>query len=370
MALFRFSDLRGHRAPLAALQRLVARGLAGHAYLFEGPAGVGKDTVAQAFLARLACVGALAEAADACGLCRSCAALLRSEHPDMTRIAKDGASIKIDQVRDSLKRLRYEPTVGRIKGVLVESADLLREEAANALLKTLEEPPSATVFVLVTSKPQRLLDTIRSRCQALRFAELSLDDVAALLVAENVPADEARVAAALAQGSMHRARELCDPARMAVVDLVARFTLGLGTTPPSDAAGFVDALGAQVALVGATAEAAETETEASTAGATAPPSVAATPPGKVGREDLQGVIDVVRAVLRDALLVGAGQDPDTLPHARYAADLRRLAGRCDAGRLLEVVDACGRLEDRLTVNPNPRLALQALLVDAAQRMKA
>jgi DNA polymerase III delta' subunit len=371
MPLYPFTSIRGHRNQVAALQRLVAKGQPGHAYLFEGPEGVGKDTVAQAFLARLACLDAAPEAPDPCGHCRSCHALQRGEHPDLTRLQRDGQFIKIEAVRNATQRLRYEPVLGRIKGVIIEDADALGETAANALLKTLEEPWPGTVFVLVTSKPQVLLDTIRSRCQVLRFAELSPDDIAALLVQEGHAQELAVIAAQLAGGSMKEGRVLCDPQRMALVDLVTRFALGLGQQPPTDAAGFVDLLAARLSNVG--------KPEADEA--TEPPEGKA-PEGKPAenkaaesktrkeftRLDLQWTLDVLRAVMRDAVLVASGLDPVALPNARHGAALQALAERTETTRLIGVVDACQRLEERMNLNPNPRLALAALLVEAGMRL--
>ena len=349
MALHRFSAVRGHRAQVAALARLVVRGTPGHAYLFEGPEGVGKDVIAQALLARLACTRPLPDDPEPCGQCPSCAAFVRGDHPDVTRLERDGATIKIDQVRTAVKRLRYEPVVGAIKGLIVDSADLLREEAANAMLKTLEEPSGRTVFILVTSKPQVLLDTIRSRCQVLRFAPLSPDDVAALLMAEGQPAEMARPASALADGSMTLGRTLCDEARMAFVDHVVAFALRLGVEAPSEAAAFVEGLGGR--LVGIRPE----ETEAK---------------GKdLVRADLPWILEILRSAWRDALLVATGIPAETLPHARVAADLRALAQRVDPGRLVAAIDATQRLEDRLVLNPHPRLAMTAVLVDAAVQLR-
>lgn len=357
MPLHPFTSIRGHRSQVAALQRLVAKEQPGHAYLFEGPEGVGKDTVAQAFLARLACLEAPPDSPDPCGHCRSCHALQRGEHPDLTRLQRDGQFIKIEAVRNATQRLRYEPVLGRIKGVVIEDADALGEPAANALLKTLEEPWPGTVFVLVTSKPQVLLDTIRSRCQVLRFAELAPDDIAALLVHEGRAPELARVAAQLAGGSMKEARVLCDPQRMALVDLVTQFALGLGQQPPTDAAAFVDLLAARLAQAG--------QEEGEEAAEKAPDSKGRK---EFTRLDLQWVLDVLRAVMRDAVLVASGLDAAALPNARHAAALQNLVERTEATRLIGIVDACQRLEDRMNLNPNPRLALEALLVEAGMRL--
>ncbi len=350
MALHRFSAIRGHRAQVAALARLVLRGTPGHAYLFEGPEGVGKDVVAQALLARLACMQPDANNPDPCGRCPSCAAFNRGDHPDVTRLERDGATIKIDQVRAAVKRLRYEPVVGAVKGLIVESAELLREEAANAMLKTLEEPSGQTVFILVTSKPQLLLDTIRSRCQVLRFAPLSPDDVAALLMAEGQPADLARPASALAEGSMTLGRTLCDASRMAFVDHVVDFALRLGQDAPSEAAAFVEGLGAR--LVGIRPDDVEAK-------------------GKdLVRADLPWILEILRSAWRDALMVATGMPAESLPHARVAVGLRTLAHRVDAGRIVAAIDATQRLEDKLVLNPNPKLAMTAVLVEAAIQLRS
>ena len=349
MTLHRFSAVRGHRAQIAALQRLVVRDRPGHAYLFEGPEGVGKDVVAQALLSRLACTKAAPDVAEPCGHCPSCAAFIRGDHPDVTRLERDGATIKIDQVRNAVKRLRYEPVVGAIKGLIVDAADLLREEAANAMLKTLEEPSGQTVFILVTAKPQMLLDTIRSRCQVLRFAPLSPDDVAALLQAEGQPADMAGPASALAEGSMTLARTLCDPARMAFVDHVVAFALQLGQGAPSESAAFVEGLGPR--LVGIRPEDSDGK-------------------GKdLVRADLPWLLEILRSAWRDALMVATGMAAESLPHAREAAALRAMAARVDAGRLVAAIDATQRLEDRLVLNPNPKLAMNAVLIDAAVHLR-
>ena len=349
VSLVRFSQIRGHRAQISALERLVTRGTPGHAYLFEGPEGVGKDTVAQALLTRLACTQTDKLNPEPCGQCSSCLGFLRGDHPDVTRLERDGATIRIDPVRAALKRLRYEPVLGAIKGLIIESAELLREEAANALLKTLEEPSGSTIFVLVTSKPQLLLSTIRSRCQTLRFSSLSPTDVAAILMAEGQPADMAGPASALADGSLTLGRTLCHEARMNFVDYVVAFALNLGLQPGSEAAAFVESLGPR--LVGIRAEEGEGK-------------------GKdITRADLPWILEIVRTAWRDALLVAHGTDARTLPHARAHVALQALADRADAGKLIAAIDAAQKVEERLNLNPNPKLALTALLVEAGTRLR-
>lgn len=379
MALVTFADVRGHTAQIEVLRRICASAQPAHAYLFEGPEGVGKQTVAWALAARLACLRAKGNG-DACGRCRSCRALVRGEHADLGLLQKDGTGIKIDQVRSALKRLRFEPVLGRCKTLIVESADLLREEAANALLKTLEEPPPDTHFILLSSRPQRLLRTIISRCQALRFSQLAPEDVRSLLVDEGHPADVAAVAAALSEGSLARARPLCHADWLQAVDEVAQFTLSLDSRPVSDAAGFVEAFSsrwAELEKVGAPDETPdEPAPTSSVADARAlarglPPAVKkkrAAPARKgrgLDREGLVWAADVIRVVLRDALLVAGGLSAHDLPHARYAEALEHLADGAGCAGILGALQACDQLDERLTFNPNARLSLEALLVQAA-----
>jgi DNA polymerase-3 subunit delta' len=119
----------------------------------------------------------------------------------------DSGSIKIEQVRDVVERAAYRPFEGRLRVVIIDEADALMSAAQNALLKTLEEPPSASMFILVTSRPDMLLPTVRSRCPKLAFRPLAEDEVAAVLVARGRSETEAHAVAALADGSIGRALE-------------------------------------------------------------------------------------------------------------------------------------------------------------------
>ena len=110
---------------------------------------------------------------DACGTCASCKRIARGVHADVLLVEPgESGTIKIDQVREAIDRAAYRPFEGRRRVVIVDDADALNAEAQNALLKTLEEPPAASTFVLVTSRPDMLLPTVLSRCQRLRFGRL------------------------------------------------------------------------------------------------------------------------------------------------------------------------------------------------------
>jgi DNA polymerase III subunit delta' len=224
------STLRGQPTALATLRRGLAAGRVHHALLFDGPGGVGKTLAAFGLAQALVCDRRAAGVADACGLCRACVrAVPRGEakttlHPDVTVIERglydpalinrrtpETQEISIDQIRTLvLARAAFPPHEGRAKVFVIKRAEELSHAAANALLKTLEEPGSGTHFVLLSSAPDSLLPTIRSRTLRIRFGALPDDTVADLLVERGIDRAQANTTAALAGGSMSTALALGD----------------------------------------------------------------------------------------------------------------------------------------------------------------
>jgi DNA polymerase-3 subunit delta' len=203
-------DIVGHRRLVSLLARAIARETLPPSLLFAGPAGVGKRRTAVALAQVVNCLeprpdGGLER--DACGSCVACRRIARGVHPDVILIEPgETGTIKIEQVRDVVDRAVYRPFEGRRRVVIIDGADGLVAPAQNALLKTLEEPPSASIFVLVSSLPDALLPTVRSRCPRLRFGPVSAGEVAEALVRDHRYAEpEARAAAADANGSIGQA---------------------------------------------------------------------------------------------------------------------------------------------------------------------
>jgi DNA polymerase-3 subunit delta' len=199
--------IRGQDRAIDLLRRSLTAGKLPHAYLFAGPDGVGKRTTALALAQALNCERTPGAALCECGPCEKIAAGI---HPDVITLAPGGAGkqIVIEQVRDLMLALGFPPHEGRARVVIVDDADKMNPAAQNALLKTLEEPPARTHLVLCTTAPDRLLVTIRSRCQRVRFAALAADAIAAVLRAQGADEATAQQAARVSGGSAARAAEL------------------------------------------------------------------------------------------------------------------------------------------------------------------
>jgi DNA polymerase-3 subunit delta' len=232
-----FSHILGQHAAVATITTALRRGRVHHAYRFEGPEGTGKELCAFALAQALVCT---AKDPLGCGVCDACrrAALRSSErpevplHPDVTIVEKNfyppetiGRSrpelieISVDQIRTIvLSHAAYPPHEGRARVFIVRRAEELSQSAANAFLKTLEEPRPGTHFILLTARGDRLLDTIRSRTLPVRFGPLPEAVVRGILRARGVPEDRHDLAVELGAGSASLALELCDEERTAARD--------------------------------------------------------------------------------------------------------------------------------------------------------
>jgi DNA polymerase-3 subunit gamma/tau len=211
-----FADVVGQQHVTRTLSNAVRSGRVAHAYIFSGARGVGKTTTARVLAKALNCVKG--PAAEPCNECDSCREIGLGSSLDVIEI--DAASNRgIDQIRELREMVRYAPAGGRYKVVILDEAHMLTDEASNALLKTLEEPPDKVIFVMATTEPENLAETIRSRSQhfhfrALSFAEI-VDALEQICVKENLTAEPGALAvmARAAEGSLRDALSLLEQAR-------------------------------------------------------------------------------------------------------------------------------------------------------------
>jgi len=204
----RFSAILGHARAGEFLRTAVANDRLAHALVFAGPDGVGKRSVALALAAWQQC--AAPSPSDACGDCAPCRQIAAGSHPDvqLVAVATGKKEIGVDRMRDLKRFMQLQPLCGKAKVAIIDNAHMLTVAAQNALLKTLEEPPSRSLLILVANNPDALLPTVRSRCQRLHFFALDTDSVVGILVAHGIDAAAAREVAALAEGSPGRALAL------------------------------------------------------------------------------------------------------------------------------------------------------------------
>ena len=204
-----FKEIRGQEKAIAFLQGVIANERVASAYLFAGMGGIGKTTTALAFARLLNCEDPVD--GDACAQCDSCRKIFDGNHPDIHVIKpeKDKKVIGIEQVREIERHIAFSPVSARYRVMIIDPADRMTDEAANAFLKTLEEPPPRNVFILNVRDPGDLFPTIVSRCQRVPFKPLATEHIADFLThEEHVDAERARLVARLAEGSLGRAQRL------------------------------------------------------------------------------------------------------------------------------------------------------------------
>ena len=221
MVLRSWGQLKGHNEQRQLFRRTLTRGRLSHAYVFAGPAGVGKHAFARLLAMSMFCRNHPPEELNVCGECRACRGFVVNSWPDfhqVDRLGKKGKILIGQMVGEDDKRGReglcYElsmiPQVSDRRVAIINDAHRMTNEAANALLKTIEEPPASALIVLVTESPESLLPTIRSRCQQVRFFPLSPAEIKLLLLQNGLVESESTAdsVSELCEGSLETAHQL------------------------------------------------------------------------------------------------------------------------------------------------------------------
>jgi len=376
-----FGALAGQDAVVAELAAAASGGPGAitHAWLFTGPPGSGRSVAARSFAAAVLCD------AHGCGHCPSCRQVAAGSHADLLLVRPDGLSYGVKQTRDLVLRAATAPVYGRWRVVLFEDADRATEQAANALLKAIEEPAPRTIWLLCAPSAADLPTTIRSRCRLVTLRIPPTGAVADVLVAEGVDQELALAAARAAQGHIGRARRLAtDPEaaqRRAAVLRIPMQATGLGPALAA-AASLVKAADAEAAA--ATAELDEPERDALRRafgeGSTGKGVAAAIRGGagalkdledrqksratRLKRDSLDRALLDLAGFYRDVLAVQFGADVE-LANAGQRDDLERfaVAGTPEATvRKIQAIMAC---RERLAASVAPLLAVEEMTLALA-----
>jgi DNA polymerase-3 subunit delta' len=336
------SQLPGQPRALEILQGAVSRSQVHHAYLFGGPEGSGKELAARLFLQALNCEK---QPGIGCGFCGECTRVATFNHPDLHWImpeselvarkllgkgelsAAPSRQIKIDQIRKLMERLAFRALTARRKGAVLLAAETMNVPAQNALLKTLEEPPADTTIILISTAPDALLPTIRSRCLRVPFVPLPIEAVAAEVQKQaKLSPESALRATRLGQGSLQRALEWTEARLASRADLFTK-VLGLKHDDARPALALAEELAAE-------------------------------------RTEAEWALGQLRLALRDALMLQQGAPPESLANGDLGPVLSQLA-QAQPARLLERIRTVDDAERHLARNASPRFALERLFLSYA-----
>jgi DNA polymerase-3 subunit delta' len=315
-----------------ALRKAVCDQTLPHAYVFVGPAGVGKRAIALTLAKALNC---LAQKGDACGQCAVCLRIDRGLHPDIHMVEPQGQAIKIDQIRQLQDLLTLQAYEGRMKVAILDDAGKLTVEAANSLLKVLEEPPSRTLFVLVCQNLGSLPGTVVSRSQVLRFGVLPRDQIVALLRQHRRSQGDAEQAASFSGGKPGKAIALKLPM---AVEMRAHALHLLTQAPAGDAS----------VLFGSAEQWAKR------------------------KSDHDFLFEMLLSLARDLVITRAGGDDTMLMHADLKSALSPLASSIPLATVWEVFEIIHTAQQAIAHNVNPQLAFEVMLFnigDAYERAR-
>jgi DNA polymerase-3 subunit delta' len=320
----RFNDIYGHEKPTSILKNAMDRDRVAHAYLFYGMEGIGKRTMASVFAGALNCAGD----DPPCDACASCRKAAHHNHPNIIAVKAEGQFIKIGAIKELQARMAFRPGEGK-RVFIIEEADRMNAAAANALLKTLEEPSPENVLLLTTARSHALPMTILSRCQHLRFTPLPREEVARFLrEKEGLDAAASALLAASSGGSIGRALEMNREdyltLRNGILELLAQ-------DDPAD-------------LLKRLASAGRFGTE---------------------RGEILERLRILRGGYRDGLVLRETGEKERLIFQDRAEVIETIAGRLSGRDLLHNISAVEAAMSAIAQNANKSLTLEAMLIKLA-----
>lgn len=312
----------GHEWAIDLLARSIESRKLGHAYLFVGPGQVGKRTLAKVFAQTILC----ADGDVPCGVCRSCQLVHRERHPDIHLIDPEDDRIKIGAIRTMLRSVPLSPIEGRYRICIISQFDTATDSAANALLKTLEEPPSTVILLLTANRVASVLPTIISRCQVIPLRVLPTQQITSALLARGVDDEQAHLLGRLAQGRMGWAISAAKDGRVLQQrEQALEHVTGMAQASYTVRFSWANALSKKP-------------------------------------EGVPQVLQTLTSWWRDILLI-ASASSTPITNIDREATLREWASRCDVQTAKQALQAIRDTAWQIEHNANLRLALEVLMLD-------
>ena len=316
------SAIKGQKQAVGILTGFLESGRAPHALLFSGPEGVGKRFAAGLFARAVFC---RSEGAVPCFSCEACGKIERGAFPDLISIgiAEDKTRILIEQIQEIERIVAYHPFSGDRRVIIIDPADLMTENASAAILKTLEEPPAGTHFILVTDRAFSLPPTILSRCQKVRFSPLARSVIAEILGG----GDEAQEAAESARGSLSRARSLVSGGLVSVQGQMIGTLSEMELNDPVGIQGLYESITKY-------------------------------------KVDISDVMDILKCWYRDLIIDRETRREGDLIYHRFVKDFGGAWAKTSVRSLIESMEAAEQIERFLTsrMRLNMRIAMEALFI--------
>lgn len=319
----KWTDIVGHVENIKMLRYMESSRQVPHALLLTGPSGIGKIMAANVLAAALLC---MSSEERPCGNCQSCVYMARGIHPDFLTIRPDGTTIKIEQIRTLQHEVSLAPYISLRRVCIIDGAELMTTQAANSILKILEEPMGDIIFILVSSNRQLLLPTIISRCMALAFHPLIPAVLVQALSERGFLPDASEVAARLSGGRMGKALAMLEPDGFALRNQAVQI--------------FDELLKGSMTVLWD----------------------AATQFEKMERKDILQIFDYCTYLLRDLLMIVTGQDAELLFNIDVVDWLGNQAHRWSEEKLLKALKVVETARQALHANANARLTSEALLI--------
>lgn len=322
--IMKWDEVVGQQTAIAVVKNMLSTGKMPHALLFTGPKGIGKVLTAKLTAAAILCSS---ETERPCGQCQSCRLFSYGTHPDFSQVVPDGATIKIDQIRLLKNFAALSPGVSLGRVCLIEDAELMTVQAANSILKLLEEPPPGFVFILTAGTGKPLLPTILSRCRKVAFGLLPASVLEQALVHQGYEPTAAAVAARLSGGRMGKAMALLAPDGLALRTMAIELLTDIQQQD-------MTAVWNQPAKLSALAA-----------------------------KDLNSVLEFFLYLLRDLVVVAGRYGEQLLYNIDLGQEFANIVPAWPENRSIAAVAAVKATMRALEGNANTRLALEELLIN-------